>query len=175
MCSKKLKTWTEKLSHSTTSSWQKCKIAIWKIIWLFHIKWDIHIIQPNNPTSRCENCQPKFVGINSTPTRIPNLGYSKERNFIQHRTAQLWYSMAVKTAYLWGNHGVRQPWGQVALGPGSSSAIQLRSALLCSVWVCFALCSSGLLCSVPLSSGLLLSAPLCSNETSFSLAKGPQS
>lgn len=77
-------------------------------------------------------CQPMVLGTNSLPTGIPNLGCSKEENFIQSKQC---YSPAVKIV-LWNrsialqptcenNMAVEQPSGQLALGPGSSLTRQL--------------------------------------------------
>ena len=64
-------------------------------------------------------------GIYSTPTGIPNLRCGEEENFIQCKTALLWYSTAVKTAQLQaalgpGGSRARKPWGQAPLCIDSS-------------------------------------------------------
>lgn len=68
--------------------------------------------------------------VNSIPVEIPNLGYSVQ-------TAQLWYSMAVRTVGLQSSMAARWPWGQAPLHLDSSA--RLWSGLSCPVLSCSAL------------------------------------
>ena len=87
------------------------------------------------------------IGANSISAEIPNWGYGEERKFIQCKTAQLWYSRAVKTAWLWSCH--RANW-----------LLKLESSKLYSS--ALLLSGSALYCS-----GLYCSAVPCSGETSL--------
>lgn len=66
-----------------------------------------------------------------------HLACSEEENFIQRKTAQLWYSMVVKITHLWGCPGVRT-----------------LSSYLCSFLYWSALHCAGLLHFMPKCSGL---------------------
>ena len=70
------------------------------------------------------------VGANSTPVGNPILKCGK-RNFIRCKTAPLWYSMVINTAWLWGSPGTRLP--------SSWTALLCSTGLLCSALVCLAL------------------------------------
>ena len=94
--------------------------------------------------------QPVVVSANVAPTVIPNLGCGEEGNFIQCKTAQLWYSMAV-----------RQLWTQEGLGPDPSLNEQLCYA---PPWS-FLLLHSIVLCwSFPFCASLLWPALVCSTS-----------
>ena len=122
-------------------------------------------------------CQMMIFGTNSTSTGIPSLGCNEEGNFIQCKTAPLWYSMPVKTARLWNRSIVISAllWEdhacEAAIGTGSPGARPLTSqapALLGSTLVCFvsALCCTGLLHCAFVFSILCQSALLCSRKMS---------
>ena len=62
-------------------------------------------------------------GINSVPTKIPVLGCGEEGNFIQCKTAQLWYNITVKIPWLWNNSIVLQLNYEAAQLWGSSEVL----------------------------------------------------
>ena len=119
-----------------------CYRVLEKKTWLIFVNW--WLLAPTN----------------STPVGIPNFEFWEEGNFIQCKTAQLWYSYDT-------------------LGPGYSLARQLCSApclsalcctgLLCWALVCSTLCQSALACT-----GLLHSA-LVRHLWCFSSARETQS
>ena len=92
------------------------------------------------------------IKANSTPTGNSNLGCGEKENFIQCKTAQLWYSRAVKTA-------------QLCCSPRTGPLAWLDSS---------ALLLGGLLCYFPVHLALCWSTLLCSGKTPlvFQLSQG---
>ena len=82
------------------------------------------------------------------PTGIPNSECSEEGNFVQFKTAQIWYILAMRTAQLWNSSTVlllhyvtAQLWYSITVRqPSRNEAVQLDSSTLlcpaCSELVC---------------------------------------
>ena len=77
-------------------------------------------------------------GANSKPTGIPNLVSSEHGNFVQHKIAQLWYSVTMETAQLGDSPGPGPLSGYMAvLCCSMVYSVLLCACLLCIMMVCF--------------------------------------